>query len=123
MCSFAKAQYSDGTYCAETSRYNPRTQKQSTYTQTVEVKNDEVVQLNWPNGGYSDSDDFEAKRIIGGKASLKDFSGVLYTVKILKKGSDCFGGIELVQCSGYTKSGNRCRNKTGHKSGKCHVHR
>ena len=123
LCTVAKAQYSDGTYCAETSRYNPRTQKQSTYTQTVELEDEKVVQLNWPSGGYSDADDFEAKPIIGGKASLKDFSGILYTVKIIKKGTDCFAGIELVQCSGETKSGSRCKNKTGDRSGRCHLHR
>ena len=31
--------------------------------------------------------------------------------------------FEAIVCNGYTKSGNRCKNKTKHASGKCHHHR
>ena len=31
--------------------------------------------------------------------------------------------FEAIKCSGYTKSGNRCKNKTKDVSGKCHHHR
>lgn len=66
---------------------------------------------------------FEPRSIIDDKVSLKDHKGILYTVTILKAGTDCFDGLELVQCSGTTKAGNRCRNKTGDPSGRCHIHR
>ena len=40
------------------------------------------------------------------------------------EGSDRDGdGIKEYQCKGRTTSGNRCKNRTEHKSKKCYAHR
>ena len=118
------SQHSDGTHCATVDRYNPRTYKQSSYRQTVSVKNNHVVRLDWPSGGHLDTDHFEPASIVNRVASFSDDKGNQYKVKILKRGGDCFEGFpDLVQCSGTTKKGERCKNKTGNSNGKCWRHK
>ncbi len=114
---------SDGVYCVEVERYNPRTLKESSYTLTAEVKNEKLVRLYFPNGGYIDYDDFNPSNISSGTTSFSDFRGVQFKVKIIKKGTDCFDAFpELKRCTAITKSGERCKNKTRNKSGRCYLH-
>ena len=42
----------DGEYCADIEYYNPSTGTSSDYTLTIEVSDNELEQINWPNGGY-----------------------------------------------------------------------
>jgi hypothetical protein len=46
----------DGTYSATVDYYNPETGYSQTYTLDVEVENCEVIQIDFPNGGWLDSD-------------------------------------------------------------------
>ena len=116
-------QYTDGTYCAAVQQYNPRTYKQSSYTLTVGIDDSHVIRIDWPNGGHLDTDHFTAAEIQNGFAVFVDDRGHQYKVNIIKKGSDCWeGGSALVRCSGTTKSGSRCKNKTGNISAKCWRH-
>ena len=48
--------FEDGTYSATVDYYNPETGYSQTYTLDVEVENCEVVQIDFPNGGWLDSD-------------------------------------------------------------------
>lgn len=48
----------DGTYCAEITYYNPNTNNSSTYDLEIEVENNELVRILWPNGGWLDQDHF-----------------------------------------------------------------
>jgi hypothetical protein len=48
--------FEDGTYSATVDYYNPKTGYSQTYTLDVEVEDCEVVQINFPNGGWLDSD-------------------------------------------------------------------
>lgn len=48
-CGFA-----DDSYTASVQYYNPDTDYSATYTLTVEVEDCEVVQINFPNGGWLD---------------------------------------------------------------------
>lgn len=115
---------SNGTYCADVDRYNPKTGTESTYRLTVGVENQKVVRLNWPNGGHSDSKDFAPVRISNNKVLFRTYDGVQFRIQLLKKGTDCFNSVsKSVQCSATTKSGARCRNKTDNESGKCWVHK
>ena len=119
----ACSQYSDGTYCGEVSRYNPRTYKESNYTLTIGIKNNKVVRIDWPNGGELDTDHFRAASIRSKVATFKDDKGDNYKVTVIKKGSECWeGGSSLVQCSGKTKKGDRCKNSTGKSNGRCWRH-
>jgi hypothetical protein len=53
--------YETGSYCAEISYHNPNTGTSSTYSLNVEVDNNELVQINWPNGGWLDNDHFSGE--------------------------------------------------------------
>ncbi len=48
--------FEDGTYSATVDYYNPETDYIQTYTLDVEVENFEVIQIDFPNGGWLDSD-------------------------------------------------------------------
>lgn len=115
--------YPDGIYCVEVDRYNPRTQKESSYTLTAEVKDEKIIKLFFPNGGYMDYDDFEPSKISDGSTSFSDFNNVQFKVSIIKKGTDCFSAFpDLKRCSANNKSGTRCKNKTRNESGRCYLH-
>lgn len=48
--------YDDGTYSASVDYYNPETGYSQTYTLDVEVQDCQVVQINFPSGGWLDED-------------------------------------------------------------------
>jgi hypothetical protein len=80
--------FEDGTYCADVSYYNPNTGTSNTYTLEVEVENNEVVQINWGNGGWMDEDHFNAEDIDkDGNCTFTSDKGYEYTVQIT--GQDC----------------------------------
>ena len=80
--------FEDGTYCANVSYYNPNTGTSNTYTLEVEVDNNEVVQINWGNGGWMDEDHFSAQDLDGnGYCSFSSDKGYDYTVQITSR--DC----------------------------------
>ncbi|RYE30454.1 MAG: hypothetical protein EOP48_31980, partial [Sphingobacteriales bacterium] len=55
--------YADGTWCAEVEYYNPNTGTRNTYDLDVEVENNELIQIDWPNGGWLDESHFSAEDI------------------------------------------------------------
>ena len=115
---------SAGLHCADVKRYNPKTHKESEYRLTVLLDDEMLVQLNWPNGGHLDSDDFQPSKVINNLATFSDFNLIQYSIRILKEGGDCFDDVAKArQCIANTKSGRRCKNKTDNKSGRCWVHR
>jgi len=46
--------YTDGTYAADVTYYNPRTGTRKTYQLNVDVVNNEVTVIHFPNGGWLD---------------------------------------------------------------------
>ncbi len=54
--SISGCKFEDGTYSATVDYYNPETGYSQTYTLDVEVEGCEVVQIDFPNGGWLDSD-------------------------------------------------------------------
>lgn len=54
--SSSGCKFDDGTYSATIDYYNPETGYSQTYTLDVEVEGCEVVQIDFPNGGWLDSD-------------------------------------------------------------------
>ena len=81
-------EYDDGTYCAEIDYYNPNTGTQSTYTLPIEVEDEELVKINFSNGGWLDESHFIAPDISDGTASFEDDEGREFEVEILNEG-DC----------------------------------
>ena len=76
----------DGIYCAEVEYYNPDTGTESTYTLPVEVEDDMLIRINFPNGGWLDDSHFEPEYIEEGKAKFTSDEGNEYKVKLLYEG-------------------------------------
>lgn len=81
--------YEDGTYCAEIDYYYSETGTSSTYTLEVEIENNELTIIYWPNGGWLDDSHFSPPDISDGEASFTSDRGVDYTVRIIGKEGDC----------------------------------
>lgn len=80
--------FEDGTYCAEVTYYNPNTGSTSDYTLEVEVEGNEVVRINFGNGGWMDEDHFYAEELdANGYCSFSSDKEYEYTVQIT--GQDC----------------------------------
>ncbi len=81
--------YRDGTYCAEVDYYYSETGTSSTYTLNVDVEDNELVVIHWPNGGWLDDSHFVPVDISGGEATFTSDRGVDYTVRIMGEEGDC----------------------------------
>jgi len=81
--------YEDGTYCAEIDYYYSETGTNSTYTLEVEIENNELTKIYWPNGGWLDDSYFLPSDISNGEASFTSDRGVDYTVRIIGQEGDC----------------------------------
>lgn len=115
--------YADGDYCAEVSYYNPNTGTQSSYTLTIEVSNNEVVKINFPNGGYFDDEITDGTLDSSGEASFTSNKGYDYTVQITGDAGDCFEDVPMAeQCNGTTEDGDQCENETDNPNGFCWQH-
>lgn len=85
---FEDSEYYDGTYCAEITYYNPNTRNSSTYDLEIEVENNELIRIIWPNGGWLDQDHFDSVEFDEvGYCSFTSDKNYEYTVQI--KDRDC----------------------------------
>jgi hypothetical protein len=78
--------YEDGTYCADIEYYYSKSGTNSSYTLEIEVEDNELVKIYWPNGGWLDESHFSPPDISDGEATFESDKGVEYTVKIVGKG-------------------------------------
>lgn len=101
-----KEDYSDGIYCAEISYFNPETGTSSNYTLNVEVENNEITKIYWPNGGQLDESHFIPEELDeNGFCEFTSDKGYKYEIKI--KGSRCNdtsqvderNNLSLIQCA------------------------
>lgn len=84
----ADGTYEDGTYCAEVEYYNPNTRTRSTYSLNVEVENNELTLIHWPNGGWLDDSHFTPVELDeSGYCSFTSDRGYEYEVQIT--GPEC----------------------------------
>lgn len=81
--------YEDGDYCAEIQYYYSKTGTQSVYTLKVEIENNQLVKIYWPNGGWLDETHFTTPEISDGEASFESDQGVEYSVRIIGNAYDC----------------------------------
>ena len=81
--------YMDGTYCAEVEYYYSETGTNSTYTLSVEVEDNQLIRIDWPNGGWLDDTHFTPVDIENGTVEFSSDRGVDYTVRILGEEGDC----------------------------------
>ena len=82
--------YSDGTYCAEIEYYYSKTGTRSTYTLEVEIEDNQLTVIHWPNGGWLDDSHFYPPDISDGYAEFESDKGVEYTVEITWDEGDCY---------------------------------
>ncbi len=76
--------YEDGTYLASVDYYNPETGYSATYTLNVEVTDNEVTVIYFPNDGYLDEDHIWPTALDSfGYASVDGENGKTYEVQIL----------------------------------------
>ena len=80
-------EYSDGMYCATVEYYNPNTGTNNSYTLNIEIENDNLVTIHWPNGGWLDESHFISEDISSGSCSFTSDKGNEYNVTIL--GQNC----------------------------------
>lgn len=80
--------YDDGTYCASIQYFNAKTGTKNTYKLKVEVANNELIKINWGNGGWLDKSHFTPQEIdADGLCEFKSDQGYYYSVQILE--DDC----------------------------------
>jgi hypothetical protein len=89
--------YADGSYCATVEYYNPNTGTQSTYSLTVEVEDNSLIQINWPNGGWLDDSHFSPTELDEeGTTSFTSDEGYEYTVQLDEEGPCSYSSINAV---------------------------
>jgi hypothetical protein len=81
--------YQDGVYCAEVEYSYSATGTQSTYTLEVEIEDEALTVIRWPNGGWLDDSHFSPPDISDGSASFTSDRNVEYTVTIIGKEGEC----------------------------------
>ncbi|MFN8153825.1 MAG: hypothetical protein U0Y08_06000 [Bacteroidia bacterium] len=121
----ATQDFPDGSYCAEVQYENPNTGTQSTYTLTIEVESNEVVKVDFPNGGWMDRDHFSGADLDeDGRASFTSDKGYNYEIQIIGDADDCMtDDVPLAQqCIGITEDGDQCKNMTDNSNGLCWQH-
>lgn len=91
----ATGDYPDGTYCAEVEYYNSSTGTRRSYDLDVEVENGDLIQIDWPNGGWLDSTHFTPESISTGEVSFRSEKGYNYIVTLGSFGGGCSGGYQL----------------------------
>jgi hypothetical protein len=73
----------DGSYTATVDYNNPDTGYAATYTLTVDISDGQVVQINFPSGGYLDDDHISPADIDeDGNANVEGEDGKTYAVHI-----------------------------------------
>ena len=75
--------FEDGTYSASVDYYNPSTGYSATYSLTVEVYNNQVTTIYFPNDGYLDEDHIWPDELDeNGFVSIEGEDGKTYDVQI-----------------------------------------
>ncbi|MBP7984623.1 MAG: hypothetical protein KAZ28_03165 [Bacteroidaceae bacterium] len=73
----------DGTYTATVDYYNPNTGYSNTYTLDVEVENNQVVQIDFPNDGYLDDSHIDPEELDANRqCSIEDDEGRIFDIQI-----------------------------------------
>lgn len=115
--------FPDDSYCAEVEYYNPNTGTRSNYTLTVDVENNEIVSIDFPQG-WLDGGDFSSEALDdNGYASIRTYEGYEYDIQITGSGGGCYENVPMaVQCQGTTEDGEQCERLTDNQSGYCWQH-
>lgn len=76
--------YQDGSHLAQVNYYNPETGYSATYTLYVEVEDNYVVQINFPNDGWLDDDHITPEMLDeAGTCTIYGEEGKSYEIRLL----------------------------------------
>ena len=113
----------NGDYCAEVTYYNPNTGTESQYIITIEVNDNELDRINFPQGWFDDDQFGSIELDEDGYTSFTSDRGYYYTVQIIGEAYGCLESVPLAyQCSGITEEGDQCEKLTDNSSGYCWQH-
>lgn len=73
----------EGEFCANVKYFNPNTGTESDYTLLVEVEEDLLKEIKWPDGGWLDDTHFDPIDISTGIATFTTFDGKQYVITLL----------------------------------------
>jgi hypothetical protein len=114
---------SDGFYCAEVTYKHIRTGKNLTQKLLVEVKDNQLTQIVFPED-QADTTTIIPQRIPdNGEIAILNQKGSSCFVKMIGSAEKCRNVSLMVQCKGQKKNGERCQRMTDHPSGTCWQHR
>jgi hypothetical protein len=80
---------SDGKYCADIEYFNPESGTKNIYNLFVEVENNSLIKIYWPNGGWLDDSHFEPTVIKDNIVHITSDRGYEYEIEIGKDFSEC----------------------------------
>ncbi len=84
----SELKYRDGTFCAGVTYYNPSTGTRHTYKLNVEVEDNELTMIHWPNGGWLDDSHFTPVELDNdGSCSFTSDRGYQFDIQIT--GPEC----------------------------------
>ena len=112
----------DGNYCAKVMYQNPAVNKQSSYTLIVEVKDNKLMDISFPEEHYDQSEIKATEIPTDGKVTVVSKSGNVYKVEMKGPAEECLNAVNMLQCKGLSKDGRRCKRFTSNKNGLCWQH-
>lgn len=113
----------EGEYCAEVTYYNPNTRRESEYTLTIEVNNNELEKIDFPKGWLDNDHFFNVEFDEDGYVNFTSDKGYDYSIQIISESNSCFENVPMAyQCIGTTEDGVQCENLTDNPSGNCWQH-
>lgn len=112
----------DGNYCAKVMYQNPAVNKQSSYTLIVEVKDNKLMDISFPEEHYDQSEIKATEIPTDGKVTVVSKSGNVYKVEMKGPAEECLNAVNMLQCKGLSKDGKRCKRFTSNKNGLCWQH-
>ena len=112
----------DGNYCAKVIYSDSDSKKSASYTVIVEVKDNKLVDISFPEQHYDQSEIKAIEIPNDGKVTVVSQSGSVYKVEMKGPAEKCLNAINMLQCKGLSKDGKRCKRFTGNKNGLCWQH-
>lgn len=112
----------DGNYCAKVTYQKADSKKTGTFTIIVEIKDNQLIDISFPEGHYDTSAIKPVEIPTDGKFTAVSQAGHIYKVQMQGPAEKCMKATNMVQCKGTTSAGKRCQRYTDNKNGLCWQH-
>lgn len=113
----------NGPYCATVHYFNPNTGTQSDYQLIVEVSDNQLQRINFPQGWMDQSNFSMVEFDANGNTQFVNDKGYQYSVEIIGEADDCFSGMPaLNQCLAILENGIQCERVTDNPNRLCWQH-